>query len=140
MILTHFSHEDFKYDPARSYSAKTRDNFKPWGLWLSDENAEMSWKKWCEGASFGLERLKKEVKFECDTSTWAVLKNTDEILTFSRKYQYQPFADKGIPFKSLDWEKIKTEYGGVLITPYNWECRMGAETFWYYGWDCASRF
>lgn len=29
----------------------------------------------------------------------------------------------------------KSVYDGA---PYQWECRLDRDTFWYYSWDCAS--
>ncbi len=38
----------------------------------------------------------------------------------------------------LEWDKVKDKYQGIIIAPYQWECRLALETCWYYGWDCAS--
>ena len=36
----------------------------------------------------------------------------------------------------IDWKKAARKYGGLIITPYQWDMRF--ELLWYYGWDCAS--
>lgn len=43
----------------------------------------------------------------------------------------------GNPYtRSIDWLRVKTQYGGIEIAPYQWKRRLSS--FWYYGWDCAS--
>ena len=27
---------------------------------------------------------------------------------------------------------------GIIISPYQWDCRLALESGWYYGWDCSS--
>ncbi len=40
--------------------------------------------------------------------------------------------------KAVDWTRIASEYQGIIIAPYVWECRLNDSCNWYYGWDCAS--
>jgi hypothetical protein len=42
-------------------------------------------------------------------------------------------AHAGIP---IDWQRVAEQHQGIIITPYQWECRYSID--WYYIWDCAS--
>jgi hypothetical protein len=39
---------------------------------------------------------------------------------------------------TIRWPDVAARWQGILITPYQWDCRLDDEMFWYYGWDCAS--
>jgi hypothetical protein len=133
--LVHFSEEPLEFDASRSYPQPDGDPFrKPTGLWLSDESG-YGWREWCEGEEFHLEGLAHATPFECDTSTWCVLKSSDEILEFSRKFRVH-IVDFAFP--TIDWRDVKKEFGGILVTPYDWKLRLDSRCHWYYGWDCAS--
>ena len=129
-ILHHFTENPLVLKPNKKY--KQDDMLKPVGLWLSDEN-DHGWQKWCLQESFAIERLLIETKFECDLSKWLVLDTPKKLLDFSKKY-----GSKFVFSQVIDWKKVTSEYSGILITPYHWSLRHNPETFWYYGWDCAS--
>lgn len=38
----------------------------------------------------------------------------------------------------ISWKKVRKNYDGIIIAPYQWDCRNASETTWYYPWDCAS--
>lgn len=108
-------------------------DFKPKGLWISDESDEQSWSTWCTGEGFC--NLSKMVRHNVTISPDAdllVLSTPEELREFT--------ADLGVMFTGrsvfIDWPALAGEYQGILITPYIWECRL--EFTWYYGWDCAS--
>lgn len=139
MILSHFSKEPFEFDPKRKYSLEHKWAYKPKGLWLSHEDPQaFGWREWCEGEEFGLERLKYRSDFECDLTYWAVLRTSDEILSFSKEYGMDDPSSAVKIFKMMDWPRVVKEFSGLLITPYNWSLRLHPATHWYYGWDCAS--
>lgn len=123
---------------------------KPHGFWISVEDYEedQNWRTWCEGEEFRLESLRYKHLIKIKESRILFLKNREELETFSHKYsgndrlglnQYQRrFNDK--PYICwIDWETVTEEYDGIIIAPYQWDCRMmNSITAWYYGWDCAS--
>ena len=37
---------------------------------------------------------------------------------------------------TIDWERVKEQYSGIIITPYCFDLRL--DFIWYYGWDCES--
>ena len=133
-ILSHFSDRPLKFNPNKKYKA-VPDFFKPMGLWLSDETAgQDSWRSWCEGEQWGLDRLKHETLFECDTRDWIVLPNFESLLDFSKEYS----TKERFSMLSLDWHRVSQDFKGILITPYHWKARFHPKTNWYYPWDCAS--
>lgn len=139
-ILTHFSETPIetlhqrKYEPLRDGPI----TFKPQGLWLSDESGKDGWKSWCEGEKFRLEGLKYSKEFECDTFDWAVLKSPEDIHRFSSVYKCKRSEELGLKSGYVCWDRVMKDYKGILITPYQWDCRLDGRTFWYYPWDCAS--
>lgn len=137
MILTHFSKDPFHFEPGRQYEQLDNDNFgqsiigKPNGLWLSDESS-YGWKEWCRSAGYGDTSL--ATNFVCDLTDWCLLLTSNEILAFTEKYSTPEFR----VFRCIDWVRVKKEFSGILITPYDWKLRLDPRTHWYYGWDCAS--
>jgi hypothetical protein len=125
---------------------------KPHGVWFSVEDFgedDQNWKSWCEGERFRLEALK--YKYAISLSKGArilYMSTTEELEAFSLKYQgndlvklnrlsNNPYQKPYIYF--IDWERVMLEYDGIIIAPYNWQCRlMNSMTSWYYGWDCSS--
>lgn len=133
MILYHYTGTPFSFNPTRSYSPEACEPyFKPVGLWLSDCSTGLGWKEVCERSEWNLAGVQHRTSFICDISKWKVLRTTDDIVSFTEEFLVGPHA----PFKSIDWSRVMREYPGILITPYNWECRH--QFTWYYGWDCAS--
>lgn len=120
---------------------------KPYGIWVSVEDYEddQNWKTWCESEKFTLEGLKYRyaVKIKPESKILHIT-NTQELEAFSLKYASKKIENgimtRGTLFIYLiDWKDIKSEYDGIIIAPYNWECRlMNPTTSWYYSWDCAS--
>lgn len=117
---------------------------KPIGFWLSVEDFEddQNWKTWCQDEEFYLTHLKHcySVRLK-PTAKILYLSTTEELNTFSNAYG-SPIP--GMPscssyFYQIDWSDIYDKYDGIIIAPYNWECRLqNPKTSWYYGWDCAS--
>lgn len=112
---------------------------KPTGLWVSVEGKD-DWKEWCSKEDFQVDRLKfvHEITLKEDANILH-LKTAKEIRDFGKKY---PSKDKQhvriLKFYHLDWGSVKQKYQGIIIAPYQWQCRLKKETSWYYGWDCAS--
>lgn len=57
---------------------------------------------------------------------------------FSKKFSTDKATLKECGFIWIDWVKVKPLYDGIIITPYQWRCRLDPDIFWYYSWDCAS--
>lgn len=135
MRLSHFSAQPMKFDPARTYLAPLDEGTlwsKPHGLWLSDET-EHGWQKWCEAEKWNLDGFKHRLDFECDTSRWLVLNTQRKVVAFTDKY-----GRLDLGRYMADWAPVQAEYGGILISPYQWGLRLSDKAPWYYPWDCAS--
>ena len=98
---------------------------KPLGFWLSDESSEDSWSAWCAAEEFPIGSHRTD--FRADLSNVLHLSSDTDLMRFHDEYVVRIYPD---------WERVGTEYKGILITPYAWNLRL--ELDWYYGWDCAS--
>lgn len=137
MILSHFTETPaFTLDPKREYRIEL-DNWKPAGIWLSDEVSNLGWRKWCSDEGFRQLQLKYEHTILCDAREWVVINNEDQFCAFHDEFQRPlEIGDKFSAIQLIDWARVKKRYKGILITPYQWEFRL--THMWYYGWDCAS--
>lgn len=131
MILSHFSRKHFRINRSRIYVQI--DNFKPTGLWLSDESGH-GWQKWCKTENYATDSLKFEARYECDTSKWLVLNTPNKVVKFSKKYEKLI----GSYYTEIQWDEVKKDFAGILITPYHWSLRLDRRVAWYYSWDVAS--
>jgi hypothetical protein len=134
--------EPFTYDQKEKiYHAK------PLGVWVSVEGDSsednISWKEWCISENFQLEHFKHsyEVILKDDANVLH-LKTSDEIFEFTKKYPL-PLEKGWYSWRSkdtyqIDWVKVAEKYQGIIIAPYQWDCRLSIDCSWYYGWDCAS--
>jgi hypothetical protein len=123
-------------DPAAAHQPHIPP-WKPRGLWVSVGD---DWEQWCRGENFQLARLahRAEIVLHPDAKILR-LTNAGQIRLFTRMYA---LPTDGLPgyramMQGIDWPKVGTEWQGIVIAPYCWECRLGLDTFWYYGWDCA---
>ncbi len=124
---------------------------KPHGVWVSVEDYvdDENWKTWCESENFRLDGLTYRyfVKIKHESKILHIT-NTKELESFSLKYKGNNPADSYVfnIYKNskayiyiIEWNNVLEEYDGIIIAPYNWECRcMNSTTSWYNGWDCAS--
>jgi hypothetical protein len=114
---------------------------KPYGLWVSVEQYEedQTWKAWCEKEKFSLEDLRYRYHIKLNENAKLLhLKTTDHIVNFSLEYQANDQEDFEDYVSGIKWEEVVKLWDGIVIAPYNWECRLLPKTGWYYGWDCAS--
>lgn len=132
IILTHFTSKPFVLNKSKEYHNNNYD-LKPNGLWLSDESSD-GWSKWCKSEQFGLSRLKNKTLFSCDTSSWLVLDTMEKVHEFVKTYEEKYIPD--LPLKNINWTKLSSQYGGILITPYYREIRHNY--LFYSSWDVAS--
>lgn len=125
---------------------------KPHGVWFSVEDFgedDQNWKSWCIGEKFRLEALKYKYSISIRKGSRILyMSEPEELESFSLKYAgNDPSGFKrftGNPEQRpyiyiIDWERVMSEYDGIIIAPYRWDCRlMNPTTSWYYGWDCSS--
>lgn len=104
-------------------------DFKPVGLWFSIGD---NWAKWCRENEFGIDSLVCQTELFLDLKQFLCITNPVEL----RKFHYTYATPSTSKFGNIDWSKVSTQYDGIIIAPYLWECRF--EYMWYYGWDCAS--
>lgn len=136
MILSHYSEKPFKFDLNFDYSPKNEEqarHWKPRGLWLS---VGEEWKEWCERESFRTENLAHKTNFKLNLEKVIHLDSGRNIDNFAQIYQKNDPRCPDHRIFSINWDLVKKEYAGILISPFNWEKHL--EYMWYYGWDCAS--
>jgi hypothetical protein len=135
MELVHFSNKIITKVRLRKKKEPSL-NYKPHGFWVSDES-EYGWSKWCKSEEFGLDRLQYPHSVELDISASVLHLGTIQAIDeFTDKYSKEMYPNSGI--MGIDWDKVAKEYGGIIITPYQYQRRLNPKTHWYYGWDVAS--
>jgi len=141
--IFHYSKDKIK-SLKKDFNASINDEYsvKPCGLWVSieDDDEDISWFEWCKNEEFRLENLK--YKYTVNISSKANilhLKTPEEIDEFTNNYVLEDFFNTTL-LNSLyiNWKKVKEEYDGIIISPYQWGCRFRLNTTWYYPWDCSS--
>lgn len=135
MILTHYSEKPLQYDPCRKYGLTGKVVFKPDGLWLSDDRNEQGWREWCVANRFRTDTLVHRADFLIDTRHVILIESAAQFLEFNSKYKTTK-DDYRSSLIGIDWESVKRDAAGLIITPYRYEFRL--DYVWYYGWDCAS--
>jgi len=125
----HFTHKEFKFKN-RSQETET----KPKGLWYGIND---SWMNWCKNEMPNW-IPKKPIYYEItlDDRYILFLKSRSDILKFTEEFG-QLICQKS-ELRMIDWTMVAKLYSGIEINPYQWECRLGLETLWYYGWDVSS--
>lgn len=125
-------------------------SMKPIGLWVSVEDYEddINWYDWCVGEQFRIDALRHKYRVILKPKTKLLhLRTADDIRQFGALYHandpndFARFTKRGDtpPYiYMISWKKVKKHYDGIMIAPYQWECRLQSETTWYYPWDCAS--
>jgi hypothetical protein len=143
MKLIHYSSELIESLEPRYYDQNLRKwQAKPNGLWLSveDENVGYNWKEWCESEKFRLECLEFSYEIKLKENANVIhLKTSEDIFKFTKEHPLKTRDwDAEWDTYQLDWNKIREKYQGIIISPYQWKCRLALESSWYYGWDCTS--
>ncbi len=132
MICTHYSSSKIEQINSIVFNPKLKRYDKPQGLWITIDG-EDDWVDWCLAESFNLDRLKYKHFLEIDEIDLLILDSPIKIREFNRE-----FGIKGTYEKAISWESVYENYGGILISPYQWSLRLDHSVFWYYSWDCAS--
>lgn len=119
---------------------------KPKGLWYSINN---SWEEWIqENISGWVEDHPYKYLVKINLEKMLILSHQD-MLPFTEQYgcsmadYFMLGVNKEDAFSRfapgyIDWTKVRKDYVGIEIPEYHWDFRLASETFWYYGWDCAS--
>ncbi|MCS6302349.1 MAG: hypothetical protein H8K07_01585 [Nitrospira sp.] len=102
---------------------------KPAGLWCSVGRA---WEDWCRTEEFHLDGLQHvhEIVMRHEANLLH-LRGTRAIDEFNARY-----GQSHSSIALIDWPRVASNYGGIIIDPYCWERRL--TYLWYYSWDCAS--
>ena len=132
-ILRHWCAEPFELRPC---CYRQEVGYKPKGLWF-DINKD--WKRWCEAESFGLERFTHCYRIRItDDSRVLRLDQPEKLVAFTVRYKAALYPGQSLraEYCGIDWPRVAEEFAGIVITPYQWSCRMSL--MWYYGFDCAS--
>lgn len=143
MILIHYSENLIECLEVRPYKQeKLSWQPKPNGLWFSVEGKKLgyNWKEWCEAEKFELQSLKYSYELVLKSDACILhLTTPEEIFEFTKKYRLRTreFDDEWDTYQ-LEWKEVKKIYQGIIISPYQWPCRLALESSWYYGWDCSS--
>jgi hypothetical protein len=148
MKLIHYSGEEIKDLELKDYSQETlRWQAKPNGLWVSVEGEAVgaNWKEWCEAEGYWIECLVNSYEIHLhENANILHLKTPEEMREFTKKYPYlreqwnDPVGRDICKSYELNWNEVKKNYQAIIISPYQWECRVCLKTSWYYGWDCSS--
>lgn len=139
MILSHYNGSAEWAFEARGYVQD--DPFgdtigKPVGLWLSIDGPD-DWPSWCSSESHGVERLAYRHAFEM-TEPERVLHLSNPGAVEGLSERFPVIGQREYSFAMISWRDIAREYAGIIIAPYQWQCRLEHRTRWYYSWDCAS--
>jgi hypothetical protein len=141
MRLIHYTNEKFSLEPRKYEQAELSWQAKPNGIWFSveAENVGYNWKEWCELERFQLQSL--QYSYDIILKEYAKiihLKTSEEIFQFTKKYPLKT-RDWDVEWDTyqLEWNEVKKIYQGIIISPYQWPCRLSLESCWYYGWDCS---
>lgn len=145
MNLFHYSIEKIQCLEKREYEQKkVKFHCKPNGLWVSVEGDDYennyNWKQWCQLEGYALEHLSfcYEIILK-ENSNLLYLENKKDIFDLAKKYPFKTRDwDPEYDSYQINWSEIKKNYQGIIITPYQWDCRLALESSWYYGWDCSS--
>lgn len=146
MKLIHFTDADKTLEELVSVKQSNYSSWayigKPMGLWVSDEE-DYGWSQWCDDNLFRdtSKQLMYEVKLRSNSNVLRI-NSSEHLRLFSEEYAFSLDADSEESteyegyLRIIDWELVSKTYQGIIITPYQWNCRT--ELMWYYGWDCAS--
>jgi len=135
MKYIHYGHD--KFDKNLFKEIKNREVFvKPsGGLWASNNNYEISWKKWCINEGFKTDSLKLFFEFKLSqNSKILIIDNADKLYKLPKiKMTNSPILGSYNVY--LDFEELKKDYDAIEVFISKDHDRL----YWdLYGWDCDS--
>jgi len=142
MRLIHYSNAPVQLDTLIARGQDENGSFKPTGLWVSDEDG-FGWREWCIAENFHLDLLTHvhEVTLS-NTAEIKFLRTPEEVIAFGHEFAMTDGPGARLnawgTIFAINWVRVIQRWGGIVITPYQWSCRLDRECLWYYGWDCAS--
>lgn len=138
MRLLHYS--ELPLGPLKSREqAEGLDAYKPRGLWVSVEG-EYDWYEWASSEDFAQNKFAfcSEIILH-ETANILVLDTAEAVRSLWLRYGVRKGSFAGRLFTdAIAWSAIAKHWQGIIITPYQWDCRMDDHCSWYYPWDCAS--
>lgn len=133
MTYEHYTKEPFVLDRNKTYNFYRDIYHKPVGLWISVKG-EYYWPWWVESEQFG--SIDYVATVELDSKANILLLNSIiKILEFQEKYGEKPYD---VDPMHINWQRVKDDYDGIIIAPYQWSLRLDTWVNWYYIWDVAS--
>ena len=136
MQLSHYSNE--VVTSVRPEAQAEKKHSKPKGFWVSVDGPN-DWKEWCTSeyyAGFGAIRHRVILS---DSARILHLKSVFDIDCFHEEYSENVDWHFMPHIKYPNWQRVASEYDGIIIAPYQWQRRFDGEASgWYYPWDCAS--
>ena len=145
-VLSHYSKQPICVHPDQP----PPDNaHKPGGLWLSDDTA-YGWRQflgdrerngdpdWTDAAD--LQRYRADFVI---LPSWLddvlVMRTPDDLLAFVNKYGAPSARSCADGYgRHMEWDRVKADYKGMLITPYQPTLSRVDPEFHWYRFDCAS--
>ncbi len=122
-------------DPVRTFG---RGNKPVYAFWFSDED-EYGWSEWNIENEHGLDEYCRRYPVVLSPAVpWLTIAGEDDLDRFSRQYGIQDTGRHR--YDRIDWDQVKADCAGVVITPYVWSRRSYTSAGWYMTWDCASGF
>ena len=153
MILEHYSREPLVWPPRDYEQANGLDDcggmsmFKPTGLWVSVKGDD-DWRWWCEAEDFRTDKLQVCTRVILSSeANLKVIQGESELIRFDEEYSHTLEITRMYSRHAIDWQRLASEYDGIVIAPYVWSCRLPYRnedvarkhvSDWYYPWDCAS--
>lgn len=150
MDLAHFSNDaNLRFiDRQPRYRDGRRAGFptsgKPTGgtvTWFSDEASNLGWMDYCAdalGPEIGVYRYAIEIAADANVLR---IHEPWEFLKFQGDYSVEVDREYMTGHREIEWTRFRADgYDGIVITPYFWTFRSEPQSWWYYGWDCASGF
>ena len=114
-IYIHYGHKHFDknvFDPITKSNIVT--NKPVGGLWGSPVDSDWTWKDWCEGERFHLEKLNSSFKFTLANGSKVFhIRTNDDVLKLP--IERYPEDDLWITGWTYDWIKISKKYDAVEL-------------------------
>jgi|ERR1043166_6922972 hypothetical protein len=130
-----FKLQDNFYEDLKIYWPEEA-SMKPCGFWISVEESEddINWLEWCEKEDFFIDNLKYRYSVTISRNAKILhLKTSEEVEDLSSNYPGEFMSSQ-----TINWRKLKDQYDGIIISPYQWSARLSPKSNWYYPWDCSS--